>query len=104
MESQVQPQDTTGTTTEVFDSLREKVTRERHIEREEAIETLTEHSANELKYLEDTPSISGAEITRSTLTPSDVLSVEIPVHPQTGEASNIRDEYGLYEGNEVLLQ
>ncbi|MCU4971134.1 AAA domain-containing protein [Halobacteria archaeon AArc-m2/3/4] len=105
MEGQVQPQDTTSTTkTEVFDKLREKVTHERQIEREKAIQTLTEHSTNELKYLEDTPFIPGAEITRSTLTPPDVLSVEIPVHPQTGETANVRDEYGLYQGNEVLLQ
>lgn len=104
MEGQVQPQDTTGTTTEVFDHLRAKVTREKQLERKKAIEKLTEHSVNELKYLEDTPFIPGVEITRSTLTPPDVLSVEIPVHPQTDETPNIRDKYGLYGGNEVLLR
>lgn len=105
MESQAQPRDTTSTTTtEVFDQLREKVTREKQIEREKATQTLIEHSANELKYLKDTPFIPGAEITRSIITPPDVLSVEIPVHPRTGEIADVRNEYGVFEGDEVLLQ
>jgi superfamily I DNA and/or RNA helicase len=105
MTGTVQPQNPISTTkSEFFDKLKEKITHEQQLERKEAIKTLTEKSERELKYLDNIPFIPGVEIFRDKLTPPNVLSVRIPEHPQTGEKPNIRDRYGLYEDNEVLLQ
>lgn len=105
MTETVQPQNPISTTkSEFFHNLREEVIQERQIERDKAKQTLTEKSQHELKYLNKIPFIPGIEISRSALTPRNVLSIQIPEHPQTGEKPNVRDEYGLYEDNEVLLQ
>ena len=88
---------------EFLASLQMKVEEDRDLEREKNKRKLRERSVNELKYT-DIPFIPDVEVHRSVGRSDNTLRVQVPEHPRANQSPNIRDEYGIFKDNEVILQ
>lgn len=104
MNQQVSAQNPLNDTDEFFRQLHRTVDNNKSLEREETKEDLIDKSDNALKYT-DIPFIPGVEVLRSATLPENKIKIQVPDQDHRSSSPiNIRDKYGLFENNEVLIQ